>query len=443
VTSPARLAIVDAPDHPGRRPHPSRLFVEVTTRCNLRCAMCVKESSGQAIREGHMSRETFARLAPAFPKLDALVLNGIGEPLLHPELESFIEAGRRAMPEAGWIGFQTNGQLLGPRRAQSLAAAGVDRICISADAVSPEMFRELRRGGRQEAIGLAAASLHEAARSRGRPIALGIEFVAMQDNLAQLPALVRWAARNRFAFVIVTHMLPYAAETRHAAAFETNTDRALELFEAWRARAAADGVDLGRYFDVFMKFRPTPADQRVIASVKELVAHASAQGVTLSVERLLRSEGALRRRVEEAFSEAAENARAEGIELKLPSAVPTRARRCEFVEGGGAFVSWDGDVHPCYFLWHGYSAHAGGVVKNVEARSSGNVAERELLAIWNDAPARRFRDEVLRYEFPFCYDCSLALCDYVQPGDASEDCHVGTVPCGACLWCTGVFQCLQ
>src|SRR5215204_1032143 len=76
-------------DPPARRPHPSRLFVEVTTRCNLRCAMCVKESAAQGISEGHLRRETFARLAPAFPHLDALVLNGVGEPLLHPRLEEF------------------------------------------------------------------------------------------------------------------------------------------------------------------------------------------------------------------------------------------------------------------------------------------------------------------------------------------------------------------
>jgi putative metalloenzyme radical SAM/SPASM domain maturase len=405
--------------------------------------MCVKESSGQGIREGHMSEETYARLAPAFPTLDALVLNGIGEPLLHPGLERFVEAGRRAMPESGWIGFQTNGQLLGPRRAQALADAGVDRICISADAVSPELFRALRRGGRQDAIEAAAASLQDAARRRGRPLALGVEFVAMRDNLAQLPDLVRWAARNRFGFVIVTHMLPYAPETRHSAAFDTSTDAALALFERWRARAAADGVDLARYFEVFMRFRPSPADQRVVSYVKDLVADASAHGLTLSVERLLRADGELRRRVQEVFAEAAELARAEGITLTLPAVAPTRARRCEFVEGGGAFVSWDGGVHPCYFLWHGYTSHAGGVVKHVLPRSWGNVADRELLALWSEGPARSFREEVLRYEFPFCYDCSVALCDYAQAGDSSEDCHVGAVPCGACLWCTGVFQCLQ
>lgn len=429
--------------HPAGRPFPSKLFVEVTTRCNLRCAMCVKESSGQGIREGHMSREAFARLAPALPTLGALILNGIGEPLLHPDLERFVEAGRRAMPDESWVGFQTNGQLLGPKRARSLAEAGVDRICISADAVTPELFRALRGGGRQEAIGAAAAALHDAARARGRPIELGVEFVAMRDNLGQLAELVRWAARSRFGFVIVTHMLPYAEETRRAAAFDPNTDRAREIFREWRDRAAREGVDLRRYFEVFLKFRPTPADQRIITFVREMVAHAAAQGVMLSVERLLRADEAVERQVRDAFGQAAEVARAEGITLKLPAAAPTRARRCDFIEGGGAFVSWDGGVHPCYFLWHGYTAHVAGLVKHVAPLRLGHLAEGELLDIWNAGPWRAFRDEARRYEHPFCYDCSVALCDYVQAGEFTEDCHLGSVPCGACLWSTGVFRCLD
>jgi putative metalloenzyme radical SAM/SPASM domain maturase len=436
-----RLPVLDA--RPALRPHPTKLFVEVTTRCNLRCSMCVKESSGQAIREGHMSRETFARLAPALPHLDALVLNGIGEPLLHPDLEAFVATARAVMPESGWVGFQTNGQLLGPERARSLVAAGIDRICISADAVSPELFRSLRQGGRQEAVERAAAALLAAARARGRPISLGVEFVAMRRNLDQLPALVRWAARTGFGFVIVTHMLPYSAEAQGDAAFDPSTDRALELFRRWRARAADDGIDLARYFDVFLRFQPSAEDVRVVAAVKAMVADAAAQGISLSVERLLRSDEALERRVRDAFSGAHEAARAEGVELRLPSVGPARARRCEFVEDGGAFVSWDGGVHPCYFLWHGYGCHVAGLAKQVRPRAFGSVAQDGLLAIWNGAEARAFREEVLRYEFPFCYDCGLALCDYVVDGERREDCHVGTVPCGACLWCTGVFRCLQ
>jgi len=90
-----------AAEAPCRRPHPTKLFVEVTTRCNLRCAMCVKQSAGQGLAEGDMTEETFARLAPAFPHLEALVLNGIGEPLLNRRLERFVELARRDLPASG------------------------------------------------------------------------------------------------------------------------------------------------------------------------------------------------------------------------------------------------------------------------------------------------------------------------------------------------------
>jgi len=428
---------------PALRPHPSKLFVEVTTRCNLHCAMCVRESGGQRIVEGHMKPETFARLEPAFAHLDALILNGIGEPLLNKGLERFIELARRDMPSAGWVGFQTNGQLLGPKRAQSLAGAGVDRICISADAVSPELFASLRRGGRHEAIESAAAALHEAAGHRGRPIALGLEFVAMQDNLRQLPDLVRWAARNHIGFVIVTHMLPYSKAAAGAVAFDSSTDRARQIFGGWRKRAAADGVDLGSYFRVFLKFRPTSEEARVIDYVRRMVADASTQGVSLNLAKLLQFDESMLRRVEETFGQAKEIAQREGIDLKLPAAAPTAERRCEFVEDGGCFVSWDGDVHPCYFLWHGYSAHVAGIVKNVKPRSFGNLSSRDVISLWNDTPARSFREGVVRYDFPFCYDCNHALCDYVQDEEFTQDCHLSTVPCAACLWCTGIFRCLQ
>jgi len=437
------LPILNGPGHPALRPRPSKLFVEVTTRCNLHCSMCVKEARGQRIAEGDLSRETFARLVPAFPKLDALVLNGIGEPLLHRDLERFVELAKRDMPSSGWVGFQTNAQLLGPRRARSLAAAGVDRICMSADAVSPDVFSAVRKGGRQQAVEAAAAAMHAAAQESGRAIALGIEFVAMRDNLDQLPELVRWAARNHIRFVIVTHMLPYGKEMSDAVAFDSSTDAAMRLFRDWQARASSDGVDVRSYFKVFLKFRPSPDEQRVIDYVRRMIADAAAQGISLNLGKLLGADESVIRRVTAAFAEAAEIARQEGIDLRLPATAPTRARRCEFVESGGTFVSWDGDVHPCYFLWHRYSCHVAGVVKHVKPRSFGNLAEQDILALWNGREARSFREGVLEYDFPFCYDCNHALCDHVQDEDFTQDCHLGTVPCAACLWCTGVFQCLQ
>jgi putative metalloenzyme radical SAM/SPASM domain maturase len=431
-----------AAGRPPFRPAPTKLFVEVTSRCNLRCAMCPKQAPGGRDHDGDMDEAVFARLAPAFPKTEALVLNGIGESLLHPGLERMVALARREMPSRGWIGFQTNGQLMTAARARGLVEAGVDKVCVSADAVAPDLFSKFRMGGQQSAVEAALGDVHGAARLVGRPVSLGVEFVAMRDNVGQLPELVRWAARHHVAFVLVTHMLPYSKEMAGAVAFETSNAGARAVYQDWKARAAAEGVDIGRYYEVFKKFHASPELARIKEFTHRMVEDAASRGITLNLLRLFASDEGLRPQVEAAFGEAAEVARQLGIELRLPATVPAPERRCEFVEEGSAFISWDGDIHPCYFLWHRTQCFVGGSEKKVKPHTFGNLRRQDLLEAWNGAPFDDFRREVVRYDYPFCHDCNAALCSDVRD-EVVEDCHLGAVPCAACMWCTGVFQCLQ
>lgn len=78
--------------------HPAKLFLEVTTRCNLRCKMCVKQSSGNGIMLGDLAVSTFEALKPAIAKLDRVIISGVGEPLLHPLLEDFILDIKTVLP---------------------------------------------------------------------------------------------------------------------------------------------------------------------------------------------------------------------------------------------------------------------------------------------------------------------------------------------------------
>ena len=424
--------------------HPSRLFVEVTTRCNLTCGMCVKQNGSGGIPEGSMSAHTFRALAPAFPRLDSLVLNGIGEPLLHPQLDAFIATAKSLMPEHAWVGFQSNGMALNDQRAADLVDAGLDRICLSLDTVSDDSFRAIRSGGEMRGIESAMSSLNKAkARQRGRDLKVGIEFVLMRNNLAELPDVIRWAGRNGAGFAIVTQLMPYHKDLVGQTIYDTNTAGAIAIYEHWKEEARHAGVDIRKYFDIFMKFSKTGEDERIISYVEHMRSDANAQGITLHVERLLQRDEEWFMNAERIFDEARLAAREVNVELTLPGMAPRNTRRCEFVEGDGAFVSWDGDVHPCYFLWHRYACYVGGIEKQVKPWVLGNLSKQNIIDIWNDAEARAFRERVLGYTFPFCFDCSFALCDYVGVEDFEQDCYIERVPCGACLWCTGLFQCLQ
>jgi putative metalloenzyme radical SAM/SPASM domain maturase len=452
---------------PALRPHPSKLFVELTTHCNLSCQMCVKQSPGNEILHGDMSRETFLALSPAFPTLEALILNGVGESLLHPDLEEFIRIAREAMPQESWIGFQSNGLLLDEQRACSLLDAGLDRICLSLDAVCPDMFRSIREGGEVADLQKAFAALRSAreACTESR-FQVGVEFVVMRDNLQQLPDVLRWAADQGADFAIVSHFLPYDFDQVSQAVFDTNSDRAVELYHAWKRRAESVGIDISQYFFInFYKFYRTDEEQRVVDFVKEMVADARSKDIFFHVRNLLARDEMLAEEVARVFDEAKAVATEVGLSLKLPGLSPREERRCDFVEDGCAMVSWDGTVHPCYFLWHSYHCHFSywrkyvpGLEspwgsstalhftfwkKSVQAKVFGNAMDRDILAIWNDRDFLSFRSEVIGSEYPYCSNCNLVPCDHLTADVFEKDCFDTSVPCGDCFWGLGIYRCLQ
>ena len=207
-----------------RRLFPSKLFVEVTTACNLKCAMCVKQA-GEGISDEYMEMSVFRSLLPVFPSLESLILNGVGEPLLHPLLEDFIGMARDRLPPGGTIGFQTNGILLDGERALSLLSAGTDVICLSVDAEDPALFRSMREGGESEDVNRAALSLRRAMDIAGREsFRWGAEFVLTKRNMEELPRVVRWTAERGGSFVLVSHLLPYSEESAPDVAYDPNVD---------------------------------------------------------------------------------------------------------------------------------------------------------------------------------------------------------------------------
>ena len=143
-------------------------------------------------------------------------------------------------------------------------------------------------------------------------------------------------------------MLPYGKAMADEAAFSPTSDRALAVYRTWKDRAAADGVDLDLDGSTLMRFTPSEQQERAIGYVRSMVADAAAQNISLRVADLVGFDEERLSNVEAAFAGARALASQLGVDLQLPKTVPTQVRRCDFVEEGSAFVSWDGDVHPCY-----------------------------------------------------------------------------------------------
>ncbi len=245
--------------------YPSKLYVETTTRCNLRCSMCVKQTQGACIPETDMDMDVFRAMAPAFPHLDGLILNGIGEPLLSRNLTEMIKTARQVMRPDAEIGFQSNGLLLTRNRARQLVDAGLDTICLSVDTVTGD---SISHGGEDVGrVASAFAYLREASEASGRPLRIGVEFVLMRETAEALPRSLAWAAEQGAQFALVTHVLPYTEAVVDQDLFNPNTDASMAEFARWRKEADARGLDLSKYYGLPWKFHKTDEESRLVRFV--------------------------------------------------------------------------------------------------------------------------------------------------------------------------------
>lgn len=432
------------PEAPARRGHPTTLFVEPTTRCNFQCAMCVKQSGESTLEEGDLSMPLFERLTDALENLETLILTGMGEPLLHPDLEAMISLAGRHMPASGRIGFQTNGALLDAARARGLVEAGTNRVCVSVDSLSSAVFRSTRSLGELSMVERALSALNQARADLGaHHLEMGIEVVLMKRNFHELPGVIEWAARRGARFVIATHLLPYRESLEDEVIWPPNTDASIELYRSTQEKARRNDVDLRDYFKAKDKSVRTEKEQRVVDLMGDVLSEASRRDIFFHVENLFEEDDSMEAKISSAFKQADEKASSLGLELLLPALRPRFDRRCDFVENGSAFVSWRGRVHPCRFLWHGYSCFQKGRRKPVEPRSFGDVSLQSLNSIWSSQDFVEFREAVMEYDHPYCGNCNMTPCDLIADETFEQDCYGYRVPCGHCPWSEGLLRCLM
>jgi putative metalloenzyme radical SAM/SPASM domain maturase len=426
--------------------HPRKLYAELATLCNLGCAMCVKHSTGWDCEDALMPRATFEALASLFPHLDTLNLNGIGEPLMHPELASFIAFARARVPRDCVIGFQSNGMLLTPALAAALVDAGLDRVCFSVDSPEADQLERFRAGAELGQVGQAFDLMRGAAdRPGARPLSLGAETVVSVQNYASLPDMVSWCADRGAEFVIVSHVLPYNALDAPQSLYVPVSQRCLDFYHEWEKVFAAEGLDVAHSYTSFYAVFRTPEQQRLVDIILAMKEDAQSRGLQFSLPNTMAINFDRLARVRETFARAMDVAQARGIRLDLPETAAREPRECAFVQSPSLFVAYDGALAPCYYLWHSYSAWLLGSEVRVKQRVFGRVPEDDPLQVWRAEDFVRFRSEAVREEYARCADCSVAPCDHVQgfPASFAKDCYGLTVPCGACPWSGGGFACLR
>lgn len=282
----------------------------------------------------------------------------------------------------------TNGVLLDQRRGGQLVEAGLARLIVSIDGLTPASFAELRSGaGLREVLGNVRYVQQLAESRENREFEVGIEFVAMKRNRHEMCRLRELARSVGASFVIVTNLMPYTAEMKDEI-----------LYGRWTPAARSRG-----------RSKWNPLISLPVMDFDEGMLHS---------RELL---GALHPNVSLFGHEFA-----------------ARPPYCRFVHEDCVAVRWDGEVSPCLPLMHAHQCYVLGREKRMRPCHFGNARESSLPDIWRSPQYAAFRERIRSFQFPICSNC--AGCELVEANE--QDCCGNPFPvCGDCLWAQGIIQC--
>lgn len=117
--------------------------IETTSCCNLKCKGCYRTLNEYPAKNKNMSLEDFKNYINQLPKTFTLVLHGLGEPTLHPDISEIVEYASKSK-KFNNILFTTNALAKKPEIYEELFSKGLTSIIISVDSLDPIEVKKLR-----------------------------------------------------------------------------------------------------------------------------------------------------------------------------------------------------------------------------------------------------------------------------------------------------------
>ena len=377
-----------------RRPptHLAKIYIEPTNRCNLQCVTCIRNSWDEPL--GDMSPVAFSSIIEGIGEFcppPAILFGGLGEPLSHPNIVDMV---RRAKSLGSFVELITNGMLLNKSMSIQLVDAGLDTLWVSLDGATPESYKDVRLGAALPEVLQNLTDFRHARWSRHYGEALdiflkpqlGIVFVAMKRNIADLPQVFRLATRSGALHFMVTNVLAYTREMQDEILYSRSLNDAAYTSSPWFGSLDFPKIDVN----------PTTWDA---------VYHA------------MRSDHSL---------------------TMAGGNFGEKNNRCPFIEKGALAIRWDGDVSPCLALLHNHKTYLYRYERSLKRHTIGNVQAQSIAEIWNTPEYLALRNRLQEFNFSPCTHCGG--CDFFESND--EDCIGSPFPaCGGCLWAQGIIQC--
>ena len=309
--------------------------IELTSRCPLRCKMCPRKDTEDR-RGTDMSLVDFKRLTPYFKYVEAIILEGWGESLLHKGLT---EAIRLIKEEGSEVGFVTSGKGLNKEYASELINAGVDFIGFSLSGATSKTHNSIKvNSDFHTLLDDIKVFVDIKADEKLKKPKLHIVYLMLKDNISEIPALVDLVKDVGIEEIFLINLIHIADD--------------------WQ-------------------------DRQKVFTCSKSPAHVFHSGTEEDYEEI--------------FRETETKAKKLSIKLKRPFLSPDDIPVCGENPLKNIYISVGGEVSPCVYLYpptdSPFKRIFCGDMHEVEKVSFGNIFKEPFHDIWNNKRYTEFRNK--------------------------------------------------
>ncbi len=171
---------------------PMTISIEPTTACNLRCPECPSGLRAFSRPTGNLKSDFFRKILDELAScLSYLIFYFQGEPYINPQ---FLAMVRYAHSKGIYTITSTNGHFLNEENAQATVTSGLDRLIISVDGTSQEVYEQYRKEGKLEHVLQGARNVVKWKKKlQSRTPHIVFQFLVVRPNEHQIPAVYRLA----------------------------------------------------------------------------------------------------------------------------------------------------------------------------------------------------------------------------------------------------------
>lgn len=171
---------------------PFTISIEPTTACNLRCPECPSGLRAFSRPTGNLKEDFFrSTIDEMYKDLMYLIFYFQGEPYINP---NFLDMVAYAHEKNIYTITSTNGHFLNDKNARKTIESGLDRIIISIDGTTQDVYEQYRKEGTLDNVLMGAKNLVKWKKKLGaRNPHIIFQFLVVKPNEHQIPEVYKIA----------------------------------------------------------------------------------------------------------------------------------------------------------------------------------------------------------------------------------------------------------